>query len=57
MKILRAIGLGLVIIILQFLVPRIFQSFEDTFVATMNTAQVVVSVSQDVVKGAHPLLP
>jgi hypothetical protein len=58
MKILRAIGLGLVIVILELLTPRVFRSFEDAFVATMNSAQIIMSVSQDAVKGAkYPLLP
>jgi hypothetical protein len=49
MKILRAIGLGLVIIILQLLVPRVFHSAEDAFVATFNTAQVVMGVARDTI--------
>ena len=58
MRILRAIGLGLVIIILSLLTPRVFHSFEDTLVATFNTAQAAMSVSRDVFKnGPYPLLP
>jgi len=42
---MRVLGLGLIIIILQFLVPRIFHSVEETIVTTLNTAQVLVSAS------------
>lgn len=58
MRILRAIGLGVVIIIFHLFIPRVFHSFEDTLVATFNTAQAAMSVSEDVFKsGPYPLLP
>ncbi len=58
MRILRAVGLGLVIIILQLLVPRIFSSVENTIVSTFNTAQVIMSVSENAVKNVtFPRLP
>ncbi len=57
MPILRAIGLGLVIIILELSVPRIFHSFEDTLVSTFNTAQAAMSLSQDVFKRGGPYPP
>ena len=58
MKILRAIGFGLVIIMLQLLVPRIYHSFEDAIVATFNTATAVVSLSSEaVLHQSTPKLP
>jgi len=58
MKILRALGLGLVIVIFQLFVPRLFHGFEDTLVAIFNTAQVLISVSGNTIKsGPFPLLP
>ncbi|MES2087428.1 MAG: hypothetical protein V4467_00350 [Patescibacteria group bacterium] len=58
MKILRAVGFGFLIIILQLLVPRMFSSFEDVVVTTFQTAQVIMSVSSGAVKsGTYPLLP
>lgn len=46
MKILRAIGLGLVIIILQLLAPRIFSSIETASIATFDTVTKTMQVSQ-----------
>ena len=59
MPIFRAIGLGLVIIIFQLFIPRVFRSFEDTLVGVFNTVEVAMSLSQNIFKhaGPYPLLP
>jgi hypothetical protein len=46
MKIFRAIGLALIILMLQQLMPRVFQSFEDTLVTMLNLAQSTFEYSQ-----------
>ncbi|MBI2476303.1 MAG: hypothetical protein HYV67_03605 [Candidatus Taylorbacteria bacterium] len=57
MPIFRAIGLGLVIVIFQLFLPKVFHSFEDALVATFNAAQVVVSLSPEAITGQYPFLP
>ena len=57
MPILRAIGFGLVIIIIQLLVPRVFLSVEETVVSVFNTAQVFMSVSEKAILKNDPDLP
>jgi hypothetical protein len=47
MKILRAIGLGLVIIILKFLMTDVFSSFEDTTVLLFETMQTSLEVTDE----------
>lgn len=51
MPILRALGLGLVIVIFEIFVPRVFHSFENTLVAAFTTAQVVMSLPAEGLKG------
>jgi hypothetical protein len=46
MKILRAVGLGITIIMLQFLVPRIFSGFENTLLAFFSTLQASLGMAQ-----------
>jgi len=50
MRIFRAIGLGLVIIILQFLVPTIFAGIEHTLLQLFNTLDSVMAQSQIVLQ-------
>lgn len=59
MRILRAVGLGVLIIILQLLVPRMFRGFENLIVTTFNTAEVTMSISRDALTRSvhYPLLP
>lgn len=49
MKIFRAIGLGLIIIILQLLVPRLFASFQDAAISSFKLVQTTMDVSQTAV--------
>ncbi|MCX6713130.1 MAG: hypothetical protein NTY66_02905 [Candidatus Vogelbacteria bacterium] len=46
MRIFRAIGLGMVIIILQFLVPTIFAGFEHTLLRLFATLDMVMVRSE-----------
>ncbi len=46
MKILRAVGLGITIIMLQFLVPRLFAGFENTLLAFFNTLQATLGLAE-----------
>jgi len=46
MKILRAVGLGITIIILQFLVPKAFNSFENTLLVFFDTLQYALTLAQ-----------
>jgi len=50
MGIFRAIGLGLVIIILKFLMPVVFAGLENTLVVFFDTTQSVLLRSQAVVQ-------
>lgn len=46
MKILRVVGLGLLIITLQFLVPRIFTGIENTLLVFFDTLQMALGTTQ-----------
>lgn len=46
MKILRAIGLGIAIIMLKFLVPAVFQAGEHTAINLFNTIDTVLTKTQ-----------
>ena len=46
MKILGAIGLGLAIIILRFLVPEIFSVLEQTFLQFFHILQTMLSLGE-----------
>jgi hypothetical protein len=46
MKILRAVGLGITIIMLQFLVPRLFAGFENTLLAFFDTLQSTLGLAK-----------
>ena len=39
MKIMNVLGLGLLIVMLKFLVPKIFSGFENTLLVFFDTAQ------------------
>jgi hypothetical protein len=43
MKILRVVGLGLAIIMLKFLVPRVFAGIENTLLVFFDALQGIVS--------------
>ncbi len=58
MPIFQALGIGLVIIIFQLFVPRIFHAVEEITLSTLNTAQVLMSISQEAISDRQiPLLP
>lgn len=42
MRINRAIGLGIGILVLQFLMSEVFQAFENTLITTFNTTDSVL---------------
>ncbi|MES3004739.1 MAG: hypothetical protein V4690_01345 [Patescibacteria group bacterium] len=46
MKILRVVGWALAIIMLKFLVPRIFSGFENTLLAFFETIQTILASSK-----------
>lgn len=47
MKILRAIGLGIGIIILKLLMPKVFEGFEDTLITLFRVLGDTVSYGGD----------
>jgi len=46
MKILRVVGLGILIIMLKFLVPRIFAGFESTLLALFDSMQSILGTAK-----------
>jgi hypothetical protein len=52
MKILRAIGLGLTIIMLKFLVPKIFTGFENMLLTFFDTLTLVLGQTQNAMNAA-----
>lgn len=46
MKILRAVGLAIAIISLQFLVPRLFAGFENTLMMFFSAMQTMLGLAQ-----------
>jgi len=47
MKVFRAFGIGVLIIILKFLIPEIFSAFESTLVLFFDTLQNGLSITND----------
>ncbi len=47
MKILRAIGLGLTIIMLKFLIPQVFAGFENTLLVFFDVLQSVLGTAKN----------
>jgi hypothetical protein len=46
MKILRVVGLGLTIVMLKFLVPKVFMGLENTLLVFFETIQTVLASSR-----------
>lgn len=57
MKINRALGLGLGIIVLKLLLGGVFTEFEDTLVLFFDTAQTFLHFGQAAVISAPPFIP
>lgn len=59
MKIFRALGLGLAIVMLKFLMPPVFEGLEDALVALFQTVQHVSEIGRDISVGsvAVPMAP
>ena len=55
MRIFRAFGLGILILLLQFLVPNIFVGFEDTTVLLFETLQAGLEVTKEGLDNAPTL--
>ena len=55
MKLFRALGLGLAIIILQFLMNEVWQAFEATLLQFFNVLQTVLGLAENAL--ASPLFP
>ena len=56
MKILRVLGLGLLIIMLKFLVPEIFSGFQNMLLAFFGTLQTILGKA-DTSMTANALMP
>ena len=58
MKILKVVALGLLIIMLKFLVPKIFLGIENTLLVFFETIQTVLGQSKNsMTAGIFPGLP
>lgn len=58
MKIFKVFSLGLLIVMLQFLVPEIFSGFENTLLVFFETIQSVLASSQSAMTaGFIPVVP
>lgn len=58
MRINRAIGLGIGILVLQMLMSEVFSSFEKALIATFDTTQVALSaVEQGISTTSIPFIP
>lgn len=49
MKMLRVVGLGLAIIMLKFLVPRVFAGIENTLLAFLDALQQILAMNKEFV--------
>ena len=47
MRIFRVLGLGLAIVMIRFLMPNVFQAFEDTLLASFDVVGFVLDRAQD----------
>lgn len=57
MKIFRALGLGIGIIVLKFLAPEIFSALEKTLITLFETVENILVQSQNIsVNGASYML-
>jgi hypothetical protein len=57
MKIMRAVGLGLLIITLKFLVPRIFAGIENTLLSFFDTLQFALGTTKGAMQAGGSFLP
>ncbi len=58
MKILNILGLGLLIVMLKFLVPKMFSGFENTLLVFFETAQGILSGAKNpLTAGFIPNIP
>ncbi len=58
MKINRAVGLGIGILVLQMLMSEVFSSFEETLIATFGTTQVALTaVEQGIATSTNTFIP
>lgn len=59
MKILRVVGLGLLIIVLKFLVPQIFAGIQDVLLTFFGTLQFAMQTSKGVMQAgaSSPFMP
>jgi hypothetical protein len=54
MKILRVVGLGLAIVMLKFLVPRVFAGIENTLLAFFDVIQSVLATNRGFLPASVP---
>jgi hypothetical protein len=54
MKILRVVGLGLAIIMLKFLVPRVFAGIENTLLAFFDSLQAILAMNRGFLPASVP---
>jgi hypothetical protein len=54
MKILRAVGVGMLIIVLKFLAPPVYQGLEDTLLAFFGTIQKILAFNQGMLPANVP---
>lgn len=57
MGIFRAIGLGLAIIIISYLMPELFQAIENTLLVFFDALESILSVSKDNLTGTTYMHP
>lgn len=57
MRINRAVGLGIGILVLQWLMAGVFASFEETLIATFETTQAALGAVERGVTTATTTLP
>jgi hypothetical protein len=57
MRINRAIGLGIGILVLQMLMSEVFSSFERTLVATFDTTQSLLGVVEVGIHASSSTIP
>jgi len=57
MRFWRALGLGILFLVLAIAMPRVFSELEETILVVLNTLQAVLQTAESLTASPAPLVP
>jgi len=57
MRFWRAIGLGILFLVLAISMPRVFREIEETILVVLDTVQTILRTAESLTASPAPLLP